>query len=176
MFSTSSPTYPASVSVVASAMVNGTFNNLANVSASKVCRYPLARSEECCSASSTSASLRVLALFAARANTFVVVIHCNSEDFLWRDPDLSHSHRGSFDFPGRRQRSLLLSTFSSCTSSRMMSLQRSTHSSQMKRMAPRSACEPHVDSYRRKSSTAASAVISFPDRSSAISYLFWASK
>ena len=39
MFSTSSPTYPASVSVVASAIVNGTFKILARVCASKV--YPL---------------------------------------------------------------------------------------------------------------------------------------
>jgi hypothetical protein len=36
MFSTSSPTYPASVSVVASAIVKGTFNRRAKVSASSV--------------------------------------------------------------------------------------------------------------------------------------------
>jgi hypothetical protein len=41
MFSTSSPTYPASVSVVASAIVNGTLSNLANVSARSVLPEPV---------------------------------------------------------------------------------------------------------------------------------------
>ena len=41
MFSTSSPTYPASVSVVASAMVNGTSNIRAKVSASSVLPDPV---------------------------------------------------------------------------------------------------------------------------------------
>ena len=41
MFSTSSPTYPASVSVVASAIANGTFNIFANVLASKVFPHPV---------------------------------------------------------------------------------------------------------------------------------------
>ena len=41
MFSTSSPTYPASVSVVASAIVNGTLSNLANVSAKSVLPDPV---------------------------------------------------------------------------------------------------------------------------------------
>ena len=41
MFSTSSPTYPASVSVVASAMVNGTLRSRASVSASRVFPQPV---------------------------------------------------------------------------------------------------------------------------------------
>ncbi len=41
MFSTSSPTYPASVSVVASTMVNGTESNLASVCASSVLPVPV---------------------------------------------------------------------------------------------------------------------------------------
>jgi len=41
MFSTSSPTYPASVSVVASAMVNGTRSILASVWASSVLPEPV---------------------------------------------------------------------------------------------------------------------------------------
>lgn len=41
MFSTSSPTYPASVSVVASAIANGTFRILANVLASNVFPHPV---------------------------------------------------------------------------------------------------------------------------------------
>mgnify|MGYP000477306670 CR=1 FL=1 len=41
MFSTSSPTYPASVNEVESAMVNGTFKTLANVSANKVLPDPV---------------------------------------------------------------------------------------------------------------------------------------
>ena len=41
MFSTSSPTYPASVKVVASAIVKGTFNILANVCASNVFPLPV---------------------------------------------------------------------------------------------------------------------------------------
>lgn len=41
MFSTSSPTYPASVRVVASAIANGTFNILANVLANKVFPQPV---------------------------------------------------------------------------------------------------------------------------------------
>ncbi len=41
MFSTSSPTYPASVSVVASAMVNGTFRMRASVWASSVFPLPV---------------------------------------------------------------------------------------------------------------------------------------
>ena len=41
MFSTSSPTYPASVKVVASAMVNGTSSNLARVCANKVLPLPV---------------------------------------------------------------------------------------------------------------------------------------
>ena len=41
MFSTSSPTYPASVRVVASAIVNGTFRSLASVSASSVLPQPV---------------------------------------------------------------------------------------------------------------------------------------
>ena len=41
MFSTSSPTYPASVSVVASAIANGTFNILARVWASNVFPHPV---------------------------------------------------------------------------------------------------------------------------------------
>ena len=41
MFSTSSPTYPASVSVVASAIANGTFNIFASVCASNVFPHPV---------------------------------------------------------------------------------------------------------------------------------------
>ena len=41
MFSTSSPTYPASVRLVASAMVKGTFKNLARVWASRVLPHPV---------------------------------------------------------------------------------------------------------------------------------------
>ena len=41
MFSTSSPTYPASVKVVASAIVNGTSRILAKVCASKVLPHPV---------------------------------------------------------------------------------------------------------------------------------------
>ena len=41
MFSTSSPTYPASVSVVASAIANGTFKILANVLARSVFPQPV---------------------------------------------------------------------------------------------------------------------------------------
>ena len=41
MFSTSSPTYPASVRVVASAMANGTFIVFASVCASKVLPTPV---------------------------------------------------------------------------------------------------------------------------------------
>ena len=41
MFSTSSPTYPASVSVVASAIANGTFNMRASVCASSVLPDPV---------------------------------------------------------------------------------------------------------------------------------------
>ena len=41
IFSTSSPTYPASVRVVASAIVNGTFKSLASVSASNVFPEPV---------------------------------------------------------------------------------------------------------------------------------------
>ena len=41
MFSTSSPTYPASVSVVASAIANGTFKILANVWARSVLPHPV---------------------------------------------------------------------------------------------------------------------------------------
>ena len=41
MFSTSSPTYPASVNVVASAIANGTFSIFARVCASKVFPQPV---------------------------------------------------------------------------------------------------------------------------------------
>ena len=41
MFSTSSPTYPASVNVVASAIANGTSNILASVCANKVLPTPV---------------------------------------------------------------------------------------------------------------------------------------
>jgi hypothetical protein len=41
MFSTSSPTYPASVSVVASTMVNGTERSLARVCARSVLPVPV---------------------------------------------------------------------------------------------------------------------------------------
>ena len=41
MFSTSSPTYPASVSVVASAITNGTFSSRASVCASSVLPDPV---------------------------------------------------------------------------------------------------------------------------------------
>ena len=41
IFSTSSPTYPASVKVVASAIAKGTFNILANVLASNVLPHPV---------------------------------------------------------------------------------------------------------------------------------------
>ena len=41
MFSTSSPTYPASVSVVASAIANGTFSIFANVFANNVFPHPV---------------------------------------------------------------------------------------------------------------------------------------
>ena len=41
MFSTSSPTYPASVSVVASPMANGTFNTRASDLASSVLPLPV---------------------------------------------------------------------------------------------------------------------------------------
>jgi hypothetical protein len=41
MFSTSSPTYPASVSVVASTMANGTSSILASVCASRVFPVPV---------------------------------------------------------------------------------------------------------------------------------------
>ena len=41
MFSTSSPTYPASVSVVASAIVKGTSKSLAKVCANKVLPLPV---------------------------------------------------------------------------------------------------------------------------------------
>ena len=41
MFSTSSPTYPASVSVVASAIVKGTSRSFANVCASRVLPVPV---------------------------------------------------------------------------------------------------------------------------------------
>ena len=41
MFSTSSPTYPASVSVVASTIVNGTDRSLASVCASSVLPVPV---------------------------------------------------------------------------------------------------------------------------------------
>ena len=41
IFSTSSPTYPASVSVVASAIANGTFNIFASVLASNVFPHPV---------------------------------------------------------------------------------------------------------------------------------------
>ena len=46
MFSTSSPTYPASVSVVASAIANGTFSILANVLASNVFPHPVGPSNK----------------------------------------------------------------------------------------------------------------------------------
>ena len=41
IFSTSSPTYPASVKVVASAIVNGTLSSLAKVSANSVLPEPV---------------------------------------------------------------------------------------------------------------------------------------
>ncbi len=41
MFSTSSPTYPASVSAVASAMAKGTFSMRASVWASRVLPHPV---------------------------------------------------------------------------------------------------------------------------------------
>ena len=46
MFSTSSPTYPASVSAVASAIANGTFSSLASVCASRVLPEPVGPSSK----------------------------------------------------------------------------------------------------------------------------------
>jgi len=59
MFSTSSPTYPASVSVVASAIANGTSNIFASVFASNVFPHPVGPNNRillfCISTSSLSA-------------------------------------------------------------------------------------------------------------------------
>ena len=63
MFSTSSPTYPASVKVVASAIVNGTFRIFARVWASKVLPEPVGpirRMFDFCS--STSAEVERLSI------------------------------------------------------------------------------------------------------------------
>ena len=46
IFSTSSPTYPASVNVVASAIANGTFSILAKVLANKVFPHPVGPSNK----------------------------------------------------------------------------------------------------------------------------------
>ena len=58
MFSTSSPTYPASVSVVASEMANGTLRTFASVSAISVLPEPVGPSSstlDFCSSTSLSA-------------------------------------------------------------------------------------------------------------------------
>jgi hypothetical protein len=60
MFSTSSPTYPASVSEVASAMANGTFRILARVCARRVLPEPvgpISRMLDFCSSTSVIVAL-----------------------------------------------------------------------------------------------------------------------
>ena len=65
IFSTSSPTYPASVNVVASAIANGTFNILARVCASNVLPEPVGPNKSMllfCSSTSSSALLAFILL------------------------------------------------------------------------------------------------------------------
>ena len=62
MFSTSSPTYPASVKVVASAIVNGTSSNLANVCAKRVFPLPVGPSNKMLLFPSSTSSERLVFL------------------------------------------------------------------------------------------------------------------
>ena len=66
MFSTSSPTYPASVSAVASAMEKGTSSSLASVCASSVLPQPVGPTSRmllfCSSTSSSPSSPAVIRL------------------------------------------------------------------------------------------------------------------
>ena len=64
MFSTSSPTYPASVNVVASAIANGTFKTFARVWANNVFPHPVGPNNKmllfCISTSFTLSRLFIL--------------------------------------------------------------------------------------------------------------------
>jgi len=62
IFSTSSPTYPASVKVVASAITKGTFNFLAKVRANKVLPHPVGPNNKILLFSNSISSLSLLFL------------------------------------------------------------------------------------------------------------------
>src|SRR3982750_587012 len=70
MFSTSSPTYPASVSVVASAMVNGTSRMRARVCASSVLPEPVGPTRRMLDFANSTAGT-----FFDQGHAFVMVVH-----------------------------------------------------------------------------------------------------
>src|SRR6266511_1134828 len=128
MFSTSSPTYPASVSAVASAIANGTLSIRARVCARCVLPHPvgpisrmfdLASSTFSAPVPPDSAWMRLWWLYTATARDF----------FAWSWPTTYWSRKAQISI-GLGSSSHLTSP-DSASSSSMISLQRSMHSSQM---------------------------------------------
>ena len=107
MFSTSSPTYPASVSVVASTIANGTSRILASVCAINVLPVPvgpISRMLDFCSSTSLLRSrfmwTRLQWLYTATASFFLVAFlpdHVLVQEFLH-----FQRLRDSVEAPGRR--------------------------------------------------------------------------
>src|SRR5512145_2532202 len=132
MFSTSSPTYPASVRVVASAITNGTLSSRASVWASSVLPEPVGPiSRMLLLASSISSFLprllrRLYWLYTATDRIFFA---CSCPITYWSR--ISRISRGT----GRSERAPL-PPVSLWLSSRMMSLHSSMHSSQMNTEGP----------------------------------------
>src|ERR1700759_4663601 len=128
MFSTSSPTYPASVSAVASAMANGTFSSRARVWARRVLPEPVGPSSRMFDLASSTPSTpgrsppdctRLERLYKATDKALL--------DLSW---PITYASRNSKISRGLGRLSHLTSD-GSASSSSMISLQRSMHSSQM---------------------------------------------
>src|SRR4029453_17410707 len=130
MFSTSSPTYPASVSVVASAIVNGTRSILARVWASSVLPLPvgpISRVLDFWSSTSPAPVPESIRLYGLGTATARIFLARSCPTTYWSSTVLISAGLG------RLRISLL---FSSSHSSAMMSLQSSMHSSQMYTVGP----------------------------------------
>ena len=153
MFSTSSPTYPASVRVVASAIVNGTSNDTcASVCASK--RLAAAGRPDQQDVRFGELDLGTL---GAVIEPLVMVVDRDREHAFGAASGRSHNRRGArcrCPAGSARRHPCDSTTSVAFVSSRMISLHSSTHSSQMNTVGPAislrtSCCDlPQNEQYR----------------------------
>ncbi len=130
MFSTSSPTYPASVSAVASAMANGTLSMRERLGEQSLAGARGAQQEDVGLRQLDGVVPVLTAAVLTGLDPLVVVVHRDREGFLGR---LLADHvplEELVDLAGLREL-LQRTSLVSASSSSMISLQRSMHSSQM---------------------------------------------